>query len=423
MSGDGLGRAKQHFAQSIRDSTARAVQRLTEARWTKTLLNRISPSDPRTTKPTQSSRFFRVEEPAPLQNGLCIVGHLQSEIGLGQAARCLAYACDSRRLPVSFCNLPLLNRDNDTEFATKCNGIADRKISLYVAALHTVVDLQRELHRDRLNILYPFWELQRAPAKWLAAAGRFDEIWAPSTFVAAAFEQSFGRPVRLVRQPVRLPAAAPKPTLGSGSTLKLLVFFDFDSSGARKNPVAAVKAFQSAFAPTRRDVDLVVKMRGARDDGLRQWLARAAACDPRIHLIDRTLDRAAMDALIAECDALVSLHRSEGFGFGPVEGIIAGKAVVATDYGGTRDFIAQSTGYPVDYDLVPVRPGEYPGAEKQEWADPRIESAVMALRSIYDHPDDARARTLAAFALLQARHAPTVVGTQISQLLKTLGAL
>jgi glycosyltransferase involved in cell wall biosynthesis len=396
---------------------------LAEARWAKTLLASISPSDPRTTKPNISNRFFPIEKPAPLQNGLCIVGHLQSEIGLGQAARCLAYACDARRLPVSFCNLPLLNRDNDTEFATKCNGIADRKASLYVAALHTVPDLQREIHRDRLNILYPYWELHRAPAKWLSSAGRFDEIWAPTTFVAAAFEQSFGRPVRLVRQPVRLPRVAPNPTLGSGSTLKLLVFFDFDSSGARKNPVAAVKAFQSAFAPTRRDVELIVKMRGVRDGGLRHWLARAAACDPRIHLIDRTLDRAAMDALIAKCDALVSLHRSEGFGFGPVEAIIAGKAVVATDYSGTRDFIAQTTGYPVDYDLVPVRPGEYPGAEKQEWADPRIESAAMALRSIYDHPDDARARTLAAFALLQERHAPTVVGAEISQLLTDLGAL
>jgi glycosyltransferase involved in cell wall biosynthesis len=392
-------------------------------RWTKRLLNSISPSAPGTRPAAQSVVRRPIAKPALLQEGLCIVGHLQSEIGLGQAARCLAYACDAQRLPVSFCNLPLPQRDHDLEFATKCNAVADRKVNLYVAALHTVVDLQREVERDRINILYPFWELPRAPAKWIAAAGRFDEVWAPSAFVAATFSQSFSRPVRVVRQPVRLPAVAPKPTLGTSPTLKLLVFFDFDSSGARKNPIAAVTAFQTAFAPTRRDVELIVKMRGTRDGGLRQWLARAAASDPRIRLIDCTLDRAGMDALIAECDALISLHRSEGFGFGPVEAIMAGKAVVATDYGGTCDFISKSTGYPVEYDLVRVRAGEYPAGDDQEWADPRIDSAAAALQSIYDHADEARSRTLAAFAFLRERHAPDVVGAEIGRMLRGLGAL
>lgn len=423
MSGDGLDRAKLRLTRSIRDSTARTVRRFTDLRWTKHLLDSISPSASRIRPNAQSVAWGPVAKPAQLHDGLCIVGHLQSEIGLGQAARCLAYACDARRLPVSFCNLPLPQRDNDTEFATKCNNVPDRKANLYVAALHTVVDLQHEIERDRLNILYPYWELHRAPAKWLAAARRFDEIWAPSNFVAAAFPDSFERPVRVVRQPVRLPHAAPNPTLGNGSTLKLLTFFDFDSSGARKNPVAVVKAFQAAFPPARRDVELVVKMRGTRDGGLRQWLARSATTDPRIRIIDRTLDRTAMDALIADCDALVSLHRSEGFGFGPVEALIAGKAVVATDYGGTCDFISISTGYPVAYDLVPVKPGEYPAADNQEWADPQIDSAIAALRSIYDRPDDARTRVLAAFAGLQERHAPAVVGAEISRLLTDLGAL
>jgi hypothetical protein len=73
--------------------------------------------------------------------------------------------------------------------------------------------------------------------------------------------------------------------------------------------------------------------------------------------------------------------------------------------------------------LVPVRPGEYPAADNQVWADPRIDSAAVALRSIYDHPDDAKTRTLAAVAVLQERHAPKVVGAEISRLLTDLGTL
>ncbi len=414
-----MERASRPLARSIRDRTARTVARLVDARWAQRLLNRISPSEDRAF--SRSDRQRPLIQPEPLQDGLCIVGHLQSEIGLGQAARCLAYACDTRRLPVSFCNRPLPHRDNDVEFATKCNEIADRKVSLHVVALHSVVDLQKALQTDRQNVLFPFWELHQAPAKWLSAASRFDEIWAPSTFVAGAFH-SFKRPVRLVRQPVRLPKAAPQPSVGGGSTLRLLTYFDFDLSGIRKNPAAAVRAFQAAFAPSRRDVELVVKSHGTRDGGLRDWLSRAAAADPRIRIVDRTLDRAAMDALIAECDALISLHRSEGFGFGPAEALVAGKAVVATDYGGTRDFILESTGYPVDYDLVPVQRGEYIGVEGQQWADARIDSAAAALRSIYDHPDDARTKARAGFAFLQAHHAPAVVGAEIARLLGNLGA-
>lgn len=53
----------------------------------------------------------------------------------------------------------------------------------------------------------------------------------------------------------------------------------------------------------------------------------------------------------------------------------------------------------------------------------RIDSAVAALRSIYDHPDKAKARTLTAFAHLRERHAPTVVGAEVARMLKDLGAL
>jgi hypothetical protein len=48
---------------------------------------------------------------------------------------------------------------------------------------------------------------------------------------------------------------------------------------------------------------------------------------------------------------------------------------------------------------------------------------VPALQFTYDHPDDAKTRTLAAFADLQEHHAPTVVGAEISRLLIGLGAL
>jgi glycosyltransferase involved in cell wall biosynthesis len=363
-----------------------------------------------------------VAVPRHLEDGLCIAGYLCSEIGLGEAARNLAYACDTQRLPLSFRKLPLPERENEQEFATKCNNVSDRKAQLMVFGLASLDDFVNAPTRGAVNILYPYWELARVPPQWLPVVRLFDEVWAPSTFIASAFPDVLGRPVRLVRQPVRLPNVVPAPRSGR-DTLRLFTYLDFDSFGARKNPTAVVNAFRAAFAPTQRDVELVVKLRGTHDHGLRRWLMRAAAADQRITVIDRTLDRMRMHELMASSDVFVSLHRSEGFGFGAAEALAAGKAVVATDYGGITDFITPATGYPVDYVLEPVRPGEYVESEGQVWAAARQDAAVAALRAIYADAAEADSRARAGFALLQARHAFRVVGAEIAQRLRTLAVL
>src|SRR5205823_6130383 len=196
-----------------------------------------------------------------------------------------------------------------------------------------------------------------------------------------------------------------------------------DSWVARKNPKGTVAAFQAAFPPAQRDVELTIKTRGHRDRGLRNWLARAAAADARIRVIDRTLDRAAVDTLMSDCDAFLSLHRSEGFGLGAAEALAAARAVVATDYGGTCDFITPETGYPVVYALESVGPGEYVQTEGQIWANARQEAAVTALRAVYDDPAEADARARRGLALLRERHAPAIVGAEVGRLLRQKGLL
>lgn len=390
------------------------------------LLDRIMADDttlPRPAPPTVLGGPHRLPDtPRQLLEGLCVSGYFRSEIGLGQAARNIAYACDSQRLPVSFRSLPLHKRDNDIEFTTKCNSIADRKASLLIIGLSSIRHLPTEIVPGRVNILYPFWELSRVPAAWLEAARKFDEVWAPSRFVAEAFPPGFGPPVRLVPQAARLPESDPPKRLGR-QALRVFTYLDFDSWGARKNPKGAVAAFQAAFPPTRRDVELIIKARGERDRGLRRWLRRAAAADERIRIIDRTLNRVAMDALMAGCDVFLSMHRSEGFGFGAAEALAAARAVVATDYGGTRDFITPDTGYPLAYVLEPLRPHDYVDTEGQIWAKPSEEAAVAALHAIYDDPAEADARARRGLALLRQRHAPSIVGANIAGLLRQRGLL
>ena len=364
----------------------------------------------------ESAMRLEARLPRTLGDGLCITGYLRSEIGLGQAARNLVRACDAARLPVSCRALTLPGRDSDLEFESKCVPVVDRKAHLITGGLPSVDIFCRETAPGRMNFFYPFWEIASIPAEWVPGIRAFDEIWAPSRFIASLFSDLAGVTVRYVPQPVRLRAQLPQPR-SDRSALRFFTFLDFASYPARKNPEGAVDAFRAAFPSARRDVELVVKTRGERDEGRRRWLMEAAAKDDRIRVIDQTLDRAEMDALMRDCDVFVSLHRSEGFGFGAAEALAAGKAVVATDYGGTTDFISEQTGYPVRYEMVPVRPDEYPGAEGQRWASPNLDAAVAALRAIDANPGEAEARARRGFALLQRNNAPIAVGRQIADIL------
>ncbi len=346
-----------------------------------------------------------------LQPGLCLNGHFLSEIGLGQAVRNIAYACDRQGLAVTLRNIPLEKREHDREFVSKCNPDADRLANLIVNSLASLVCTPAE--PGRFNILVPFWELSRIPARWRELARAFDEVWAPSQFIADAFAGDCGRTVRLMPQPIRLPPA-PEPARKERDGLRLLTYFDFDSWAARKNPDGVIAAFGAAFG-RRRDVELVVKVRGGRDAGMRKILGAAARRDNRIRVIDGTFARSEMDRLMADCDAFVSLHRSEGFGLGAAEALAAGRAAIATDYGGTRDFVSEATGYPVAYRLQQVGPGDYVEAADQVWAEPLLDSAVAALQSIYDDPGEAQARALRGRALLSERNGPAAAGRRIAE--------
>ena len=378
-----------------------------------------SPSQLRAAQSKISERK-QLNLPRALEDGLCVSGYLRSEIGLGQAARNIVYACDAVRLPVSSRSIALPSRENDEEFATKCNPIVDRKAHLVVTGLGAAEHYRLDVAPGRRNILFPFWELGSIPQEWHAAIRDFDEVWAPSRFVASAFDGISGVTLHYVPQPVKVPSLAPSPR-PDRSTLRCFTYLDFDSYVARKNPQAAVNAFRAAFPLSKRDVELVVKTRGKRDEGLRQWLGETAARDGRIAIVDDTLDRRAVDALMTGCDVFLSLHRSEGFGFGAAEALAAGKAVVATDYGGTTDFINEQTGYPIACTLEPVRDGEYLQTEGQVWAEPNADAAVEALRAIHGSPGEAQIRGRRGFDLLVEQQSLPVVGRRIARILEDLG--
>ncbi|TSJ64180.1 glycosyltransferase [Starkeya sp. 3C] len=347
--------------------------------------------------------------------GFDVVGYLLSEIGLGEATRLLVAALDAADIPTALINAPLPGRESDERLLDRLTDAGRHDIALSVFGLLDVGIFAARSSRNRIRIGYPFWELPTAPASIRPDIERFDAYWAPSTFIRDMLAREQNRPVHLVRQPVRLPPPPPAAPVFEGP-LRILSFFDYDSVMARKNPLGAVRAFLSAFPAGSEDVQLVIKARGAPQPEAAQQLRALTAGDRRITIIDETISRTRMDGLIAGCHVFLSLHRSEGFGLGCAEALASGKIVVATDFGGTRDFITPITGYPVAYHRVRLSAGDYPDAAGSYWAEPDVSHAALILRSIYDRPDDAAARIGAGHAHLKAHHSFEAVGARLREL-------
>lgn len=354
-----------------------------------------------------------------LPAGLDVIGYLRSEIGLGEAARLIVRALDAAAIPTTLLDVPLPGRDAERALDARIGGPTRHAAALSISGLSEMRQLTGRLCRAQANIHYPFWELPTFPADWLPAFARFDALWAPSRFVRDTLAAAQPRPVALVPQPVALPDAPPPPPVFAGP-LRVLTFFDYESALARKNPQAAIAAFRLAFPAGSEDVRLIVKTRGASGAEPRAELAALAARDPRVEIIDGTIAREGMDALLRGCDVFLSLHRSEGFGLGPAEALALGKAVVTTDFGGTCDFITPQTGYPVEFRPVPVPPEAYFGTQGSHWADPSPEHAAQMLRAIHDDPAAAAAKAQAGYRLLRDNHSFAAVGARIAALLKTL---
>ena len=189
----------------------------------------------------------------------------------------------------------------------------------------------------------------------------------------------------------------------------------------RKNPQAVVKAFLDAFAGNPK-VRLVLKTHN-RDfvyDPIQrkiwQMLDEVVQADPRVAIINETLPYEQLLLLKTGCDCYVSLHRSEGWGFGMIEAMHLGVSVLATGYSGNMEFCSPETAWLVGYELRPVGPGDYifvtPG---QVWAEPDHDEAVRQMRAVVAEPGERMARVARAKAFVDERFSPDAVAGRYVQ--------
>src|ERR687886_725341 len=348
--------------------------------------------------------------------GVNVAGYFRSVLGVGELGRQVVDALRSQGVRIAPVGLVAGASRQEEEFRDEGPSNAPYSTNLMAVNADVLPAFAKQMgpgfFMNRYSIAVWAWEVAPFPERYLEAFDYVDEVWVISRYMARILEPVSPVPVLTVPLPVEVPRFEPR----SRADLRLpegflfLFAFDYNSVFERKNPIAVIEAFASAFEPGSGPSLVVKSISHERFPEKHRMLLEAAAGHPDVHVIDAVLPRAQKDAMMASCDCYVSLHRSEGFGYTLAEAMWHGKPVIGTGFSGNLDYMTPENSYLVDYRLVRVGEGAGPYPPDGEWAAPDTAHAARLMREVAADPAAARERGRRGQRELRLSHSRAAAG-------------
>jgi hypothetical protein len=365
--------------------------------------------------------------PAALAAGVQIAGYLNAELGVGELARLMTTAVEFGGHPLStFCYEDTVSRKEHPAGPPRAGSFDINLICVNADRIGQFVrHAGARFFDERYSVGLWNWELEQFPQSLCAGFDFVDEVWAPTDFVARSVRAADRKPVFTMPPPLGVPFRRPEITraaLGLPGRFMFLFMFDFLSILERKNPLGTIRAFTRAFSNGEGPLLVLKSMNGHRC--VNDLEALRAAIDGRsdIRLIENCYPVDLKNALLAECDCYVSLHRSEGLGLTMAEAMALGKPVIATGYSGNLHFMTHENSYLVDYALTEVPPGCDPYPSGAVWAEPDIAMAAAFMRRVHQQPEQARRKARLGQQDILLRHNLDISARAVTERLETIRA-
>lgn len=288
------------------------------------------------------------------------------------------------------------------------------------------------IRKDEYTIGYVAWETSTLPANWVGYINKLNEVWVPSQYNIKVFRDSG------VKIPITyIPHTFNTDMFKIDGTIPIenkysdcFAFYSIFQWLERKNPVGMLKAYLTEFKEDE-NVVFILKTFGYRDavDDVTQIKIRISEIKsrlyletyPKVLLIPGLLPAQQILALHHQCDCYLSLNRCEGFGIPITEAMLCKKPVIVSDFGGSKDFIDESSGYPVKCSETPVfgMPWEqYSG--NMTWGEPNLIQAKQLMRYVFEHREEAKQKGEFGYQRIKEEFSWSKVGSLIKDRLKLI---
>ena len=368
-----------------------------------------------------------------------VIGPFEKASGLGQATRLSGSAMELTKFDCNFVDFGL---DNPApEGFSNVGALSEFKhakvnlIHLNAESIPLVMAYAPDVFTGAYNIGYFFWELDTPAECHYLALDILDEVWVSGEYGVEIYQKETKIPVANVgmcfEDLPNLDRNDAREFVESrfrlrGDEFVFLAAFDSFSFVQRKNPLGLLEAFTQAFEGND-NVRLILKTQNRfkvfDPVQARIWnrIEAYVRRDPRIMVMNETLSYQDLLRLKLGSNCYISLHKSEGWGFGMIEAMNLQVPVVCTGYSGNLEFCSDETSWMVDFDEVLLQPDDYifvrPG---QKWADPRLDSAIEQMRNVYNNNTERETKVQRAHQNVQENFSPNAISRRYEERLKTI---
>lgn len=250
------------------------------------------------------------------------------------------------------------------------------------------------------NICYLIWEGDTIPISWVDRIidSRVTQVWVPSTHVYEAIKTGFKNDQTawaLIKNKIKIVPHGFDPAVfypeETQHPFTFVVNKGFRNELDRGGVQHALKAFIKEFNPG--EARLLIKLNPAYAmppemlaviiDKYKKELNKPETGD--IAVTYESLDGTGLRRLYNEGDVFLNPTEGEAFSLPCIEAMACGKPVITTNFGGQTDFVNDTNGWLISYDLHEVKHEIlYEGIK---WGKPDIVELQAMMRKVFNEKD------------------------------------